>query len=98
MIKVKVMAARKDERLLVSPLGEFYEDLIKIDAWINARTIAGQANSLLCGKLQEREQRIRDRVEYLASKRGIKADELWKQILKGEARKIEPDEISETED
>ena len=78
---------RKDGRLTVSPLGEFYEDLLKVDSWINARTIASQANSLLCAKLMQRQAEIRDRISYLAIKRGISADELWTQILNGEAEK-----------
>ncbi|MEM6403226.1 MAG: hypothetical protein AAF757_23855 [Cyanobacteria bacterium P01_D01_bin.116] len=37
-------------------------------------------------------------VEYLASKRGIGADELWIQILKGEFEDLKPEEIKEMED
>ncbi len=81
------MTIRKDGRLTVAPLGEFYEDLLKVDSWINARTIASQANSLLCAKLMQRQAEIRDRINYLANKRGIPADELWTQILNGEAQK-----------
>lgn len=87
------MSPRKDKRLPIAPLGEYYEDLLIVDSWINERSMASQANSLLCSKLQERESRIRDRVDYLAKKRGINGDELWKQILKGEAVRIEADEI-----
>jgi hypothetical protein len=86
-----VMARR--ERFSIAPIGEFYRDLLEIDAWINARTASTQANSLLCGKLQEREDRIKDRVAYLAKKRGISPDEMWVQILKGEAQDLNPDEI-----
>ncbi|HLO52490.1 MAG TPA: hypothetical protein VK211_29090 [Kamptonema sp.] len=85
------MAARKDERLLVSPVGEFYEDLLTVDARINSRSLAAQASSLLCAKLQERESKIRDRVLYLANKRGITFDEMWAALLRGE--KLEPDEV-----
>jgi hypothetical protein len=83
------MTIRKDGRLVVSPLGEFYEDLLKIDSWINARTIASQANSLLCAKLMARQTEIRDRVTYLAAKRGISTEDLWTQILSGEAEEDE---------
>ncbi|HEY9760919.1 MAG TPA: hypothetical protein V6D07_00250 [Trichocoleus sp.] len=81
------------ERFSISPLGEYYMDLLTVDAWINARTNSTQANSLLCAKLQERETRIKERVSYLARKRGIGADEMWVQILKGEANDLNPDEI-----
>lgn len=83
------MTIRKDGRLVISPLGEFYEDLLRVDSWINARTIASQANSLLCAKLMQRQVEIRDRVTYLAAKRGISAEDLWTQILSGEAEEDE---------
>lgn len=83
------MTIRKDGRLVISPLGEFYEDLLRVDSWINARTIASQANSLLCAKLMQRQAEIRDRVTYLAAKRGISAEDLWTQILSGEAEEDE---------
>ncbi|MGB8691706.1 MAG: hypothetical protein WCD53_30890 [Microcoleus sp.] len=78
---------KKDGRLTVAPLGEFYEDLLRVDSWINARTIASQANSLLCAKLMQRQAEIRDRIQYLATKRGISAEDLWSQILSGEAER-----------
>lgn len=81
---------RRDGRLNVTPLGEFYEDLLKVDAWINARTMAAQANSLLCAKLMQRQVEIRDRIAYLARKKGISSDELWDLILSGEIKNDEP--------
>ncbi|MGB3693323.1 MAG: hypothetical protein WBG70_23815 [Spirulinaceae cyanobacterium] len=87
--------AKKDERLSLPALGEYYDDLLVIDSWINNRTKATQGQSLLCAKLQERESRINDRIKYLAQKRGISANELWVQILKGDAQKLSADEIDE---
>lgn len=92
------MTSRKDLRLTIAPIGEYYEDLLEVDSWINDRSKAQQASSLLCSKLQEREQRIRERVEYLAKKRGISPDELWLQILKGKAKKIDVNEIVDEEE
>ena len=69
------------------PLGEWYYDLLTLDSWINDRTRGQHALSLLCAKLQEREPRIKERLEYLAKKRGITSDELWQQILAGTATK-----------
>lgn len=86
--------ARKDERLMIAPLGEFYEDLLKIDAWATAQTIAGQGKLLLCERLMQRQEGIRSRIEYLATKRGVTIDELWMQVLKGEAKKLEAEEIA----
>lgn len=65
-------------------LGEYYQDLLILDSWINARALSNQAGSLLCAKLQEREPRIKERLKYLADKRGCSVDELIKQILNGE--------------
>jgi len=83
--------ARK-ERFSISPLGEFYMDVLTMDAWINARSRSIQATSHLCAKLQEREPRVRERVAYLAKKRGISADELWQQILQGVATPMDADD------
>ena len=90
--RVTPQAMARKERFSISPLGEFYMDVLTVDSWINARSRSIQANSLLCAKLQEREPRVRERVAYLAKKRGISADELWQQILQGVATPIETDE------
>jgi len=83
---------RKDERLAIPALGEYYNDLLTVDSWVNGRTKVVQAQSLLCAKLQERDKLIKERVEYLAKKRGITFDEMWEQILNGTAQKIVPGE------
>jgi hypothetical protein len=82
----------KDDRLRISSLGEYYEDLLAVDSRINDRTPAQQGSSLLCAKLQEREQRIKDRVGYLAWKRGLSFDEMWKQLVQDNYSKITPEE------
>ena len=87
------MTIRKDERLLIAAIGEYYLDLLNIDAWINQRPRSTQASSLLCSKLMQREPIIKERVAYLAKKRGISSDELWFQILKGTAERLPSDEI-----
>ena len=88
------MPARKQERLQVAQLGEYYEDLLTVDAWIHDRTKSAQANTLLCNALQEKETKIKERVAYLAKKRGIDEQEFWIDILKGKAEKISPEEIA----
>ena len=67
-------------------------DVLTVDAWVNGRTKVVQAQSLLCAKLQERDKLIKERVEYLAKKRGITFDEMWEQILNNTAQKIVPGE------
>ncbi|HEY9763479.1 MAG TPA: hypothetical protein V6D07_13190 [Trichocoleus sp.] len=84
--------ARKDDRLTVPALGEWYSDLLAVDAAINNRTPGQQFQSLGCAKLQEREAKIRERVTYLAQKRGISPDEMWRQLVTGRFTKILPEE------
>ena len=81
------------KRITLPLLGEYYDDLLKIDSKINARANTVQANSLLCAKLQERAPKIKERVQYLADKRGISFEEMWKQLLTDEYEPIEPEEI-----
>lgn len=90
---VKLSVARKDERLLVAPLGEHYDDLLSVYAFVTDRTRSTQANFLLGEKLQEEELKLKEIVAYLAKKRGIDPEELWVDILRGKAKKISPDEI-----
>jgi len=87
---VTPMKTAKNDRLTLPSLGEEYQDLLTVDAELNMRTPAQQAHSLLCARLQARRDDIKQRVEYLAKKRGIEFDEMWSQLLKGEAKKILP--------
>jgi hypothetical protein len=80
---------RKAERMSIPRLGEFYSDVLKVDAWINDRSVPTQAQSLLCAKLQERYPIIQERVAYLAAKRNISPEEMWRQILNGEAIRLD---------
>lgn len=86
---------RKDDRLTVAPIGEWYEDLLTADSIINARSVSTQASSLLCAKLQEREPKIKERIEYLAKKRGLTYEDCWKLAVTGKLEKITPEEWSE---
>jgi uncharacterized protein (DUF3084 family) len=87
-------AMARDDRTRISSLGEWYDDLLAIDALINGRSQAQQAASLLCSKLQEREEKIKQRVRYLAAKRGIPVDQMWLQLLKGDYRKLSDEELA----
>ncbi len=86
----KSMADNK--RLQVPALGEYYDDLLYIDSWINNKTKVAQAQSLLCAKLQERESKIKERVSYLAKKREISEAEMWEMILAGKAERMSAEE------
>jgi hypothetical protein len=84
------MKTQKNDRLTLPSLGEEYQDLLTVDAELNMRTPAQQAHSLLCARLQARRQDIKDRVAYLAKKRGVGFDAMWAKVLTGEAEKIAP--------
>lgn len=89
------MAIRRDDRLSMSSLGEYYEDVLEIDARINGRSKAEQARTLVYAKIQERESKIKERVQYLARKRRISFDEMWDMLLTGEGyEKLTPDEYA----
>ena len=82
-----------DQRRLTLPLlGEWYLDVLTADAAINARLPGPQAQSLLCAKLQEREPRVKERVEYLARKRGLSFEQMWKDLITGHYEPITPEE------
>ncbi|MFM5959982.1 MAG: hypothetical protein ACKOQ2_22970, partial [Dolichospermum sp.] len=70
------------KRIMVQ-LGEYYQDMLALDAFITGRTSSSQASSLLGAKLQEREPKIKERLLYLATKKGISVDDLTTQILNG---------------
>jgi hypothetical protein len=88
------MAVQKvPNKLQLVGLGEVYNDLLMIDSWMNNDSPTSQARSLLRSKLMQREAMIKERVAYLAKKRGTDPDILWLQILKGEAEPIDASEI-----
>ncbi len=92
LYRVEIMPRKAEQRLTIPSVGEWYADLLAIDAAINARTVGQQAQSLLCAKLQEREGKIRERVAYFAAKRGLTPDEMWKALATGKYAPITPDE------
>lgn len=85
----------KRERLFIGELGEYYNDLLTVDSTLNNRTAPSQANTLLCSKLQERDEQIKEQVRYLADKRGISFREMWNQLLIGNYQKLNPEEYAE---
>ncbi|HEY9609321.1 hypothetical protein [Allocoleopsis sp.] len=93
--KQKLTGMAETKRFTVPDLGEWYTDQLALDAWINNRSKAVQAQSLLCAKLQEREPTIEKRLTYIAQKRGLTLDELRSQILAGKAQQLSRDEDGE---
>ncbi len=82
----------------MSPLSEFYEDLLKADAFLARNTLPGHAKSLLQSFLTQKEAKIRERVAYLATKRNISFEEMWNQIQAGTVQDFTPQEIADLQD
>ena len=89
------MATKRPTRLQLPALGEWYDDLLKVDSLINGRSEPMQGQSLLCAKLQEREAVIKERVAYLAGKRGISSEQLWTQMIEGTYEPLSGNDIDE---
>ena len=92
---MSITMSPKDDRLRISSLGEWYDDLLTVDSAINGRSPAQQGASLLCAKLQEREEKIKARVAYLATKRGLSFEVMWLQILQGTYWKLTNEEVED---
>lgn len=89
------MAAKRAGRLQIGALSEFYEDLLRADAFLANNSLASQGKSLLQSFLSQKEAKIRDRIHYLAKKRNISFDEMWQQIQQGDAAQLTRDEVAE---
>lgn len=84
----------KDDRDIRFKLGEYYKDLLVTDGFLRGNSPTQQAESLLGAKLQEREEKIIRRVNYLAWKRGITPAQMWLDIQEGKAKSITPEELA----
>jgi hypothetical protein len=91
------MATKRSGRLQIGALSEFYEDLLRADAFLANNSLASQGKSLLQSFLSQKEGKIRERIAYLAKKRNISTDEMWLQIQKGDAAQLTQDEIADLE-
>ncbi len=84
---------RATERQYISYVGEYYDDAWTVEAELKGRTKTAEGASLLCGKLQERESRRNQMVQYLADKRGISFQDMWNQILIGKYQPLTTEEL-----
>lgn len=83
------MAPREKERQYASGMGEYYLDALAVEAALKKRSIAAEAGSLLCAKLQEREPRRTAMVQYMADRRGITFNQMWSLLLGGDIPTVE---------
>lgn len=75
---------RKDARMTIAPMSEYHFDLLVVAAWLGRRSLAQQATNLICEGLDAQLEEMRSQIQYLSSKRGISAEQLWNEILSGE--------------
>ncbi len=84
--------AKRDDRLVIAPLGEPYEDLLTIDAFLAGNSIPQQGKSLLSAYLKQKKAYVEEGVRYLARKRGISFEAMWDRILTGQEDKMAPED------
>jgi hypothetical protein len=58
-------------------------DVLAVEAAVKGRTQANEAASLLCAMLQQREEKRRQMVQYLASKNNCTYEEMWNRLASG---------------
>jgi hypothetical protein len=73
------------KRITLPPLGEHDDDWLRVWAWLNNRSKSAQAAGLISFRIRERKPEIEKMLEYVAKKRGVTPDELFKSILEGTA-------------
>lgn len=84
--------AKRDDRLVIAPLGEPYEDLLAIDAFLAGNSVPQQGKSSLSAYLKQKKPYIEEGVRYLARKRQVSFEEMWDLILTGQVEKLNPEE------
>lgn len=75
------MSNNTTPRITIPGLSDFYAKLLKLDCYISGRTRGIHLHHLVCSKLQEREERIFKRLDFLAEDYGITREQLIKRIL-----------------
>ena len=84
-----------DNRLRIASLGEEYEDLLKIGAELEGKTIAQYATAIIQEGLDRERASINQKVEYLASKRSISVASMWMQLLRGKYKKMSKSKVKQ---
>ncbi len=81
------------ERLNIRHPGEFYGDMLAIEAFLKGgRSLSEEACNLLCARLMQRREIRGEMLGHLAAKRKITVNALVDQILKGQAISLTPEE------
>lgn len=87
-----------DEQIQLGNLGEYYTDMLRLEAFIKNSSLTAQAETLLRTQLFQRTKYRNEVLEHLAWKRQISVEELRKQILTGTATQLTQGEFIEMEE
>lgn len=68
-------------RIHTAAIGEYQEDILEFDAWLNGKTKGTQAAILLTEAIEKRKEFIMESLIYVSQKRGVSVEELQKGIL-----------------
>jgi len=91
------MASQKEGQIVVSTLSEWVVDRLRILAFVNGRSVGMEAASLIDAHIPYGESNAASKLKYLAKKRGISVEELERQILAGEAKRLPPEAAAEND-
>jgi hypothetical protein len=83
---------KKQERLYIQQLGEYYEDELKVRAWLNRSTTSLQAKSDLSSFLNMRREDTKEKLQIMADKKGVSYEDLRKAIVEGKVDKLADDD------
>lgn len=83
--------APKSIRIDLAQLGEWYANLLTVDAALNASTETSLAIANIKYGLNAKKTRIRETVQYLADQRNIPYQQMWNEILNGKYKQLPPD-------
>ncbi|MDJ0702102.1 MAG: hypothetical protein QNJ46_02380 [Leptolyngbyaceae cyanobacterium MO_188.B28] len=86
-----------DEQIHLGNLGEYYTDMLKLEAFIKHSSLTAQAETLLRTQLFQRTKYRNEVLEHLAWKRQVSIEELKKQILTDTATQLSQSEFIEME-
>ena len=86
-----------EELIHLGNLGEYYTDMLELEAFIKNSSLTVQAETLLRTHLFQRTKYRNEALEHLAWKRQISVEELKKQILTRTAAQLSQDEFIDME-
>lgn len=86
-----------DRRISMRDIGPYYRIELELEAFLTKRSVSEAASSLLCSRLQQREDRRAHMLSIVADVLGIDVKELRQRVLSGE--KIElPEQVKAYQD